>query len=276
MSDFPIEGEELPLKDDGTPYNGFLLFLDELNSADKYTMGAAYKLILDREVGKYRLHPKCKVIGAGNRAQDKALTNKLISPMKSRLTHIEMKLDLSEFKEFVAGQVEKGNWHPTILGFINFKPEHINNFNPDKDTTTYACPRTYEMLSKQLSAGLIDLGAEIYHTVITGIIGEQAGVDFNSFLDIMGTLPSIEKIISDPLGASLPKEAGTKWALGSYLYDKINPNNVDPIVDYIERIPEGDIKVIIYRMMIGKYPMIIQNNKVVSSMGNIKKKLATI
>ena len=51
---FPIEGDTVP---DG--YDGWLLFLDEFNSGNKQTEAAAYKLILDREVYKYKLHPRC-------------------------------------------------------------------------------------------------------------------------------------------------------------------------------------------------------------------------
>ena len=49
---FPVETDKIP---DG--YDGWLLFLDEFNSGNKQTEAAAYKLILDREVYKHKLHP---------------------------------------------------------------------------------------------------------------------------------------------------------------------------------------------------------------------------
>ena len=48
---FPIETDDIP-----EGYDGWLLFLDEFNSGNKQTEAAAYKLILDREVYKHKLH----------------------------------------------------------------------------------------------------------------------------------------------------------------------------------------------------------------------------
>jgi len=45
---FPLEGEEVP-----EGYNGWLILLDEMSSAPKSVQAAAYKLILDRQVGSF-------------------------------------------------------------------------------------------------------------------------------------------------------------------------------------------------------------------------------
>ncbi len=69
---FPLEGEEIP-----EGYEGWILFLDELTSATKPVQAAAYKLILDRMVGSYRLHPNVAIVGAGNKMTDRAVVNQM-------------------------------------------------------------------------------------------------------------------------------------------------------------------------------------------------------
>ena len=51
MDTFPIEGDDIP-----KGYNGWLLFMDELNSAAPAVQSASYKIILDRMIGNNRLH----------------------------------------------------------------------------------------------------------------------------------------------------------------------------------------------------------------------------
>ena len=66
MDTFPLEGDPLPINPvTGIAYSGWLLFLDEFNSADKGVQKAAYKLVLDRMTGLYHLHKNVAISAAG-------------------------------------------------------------------------------------------------------------------------------------------------------------------------------------------------------------------
>lgn len=137
---FPLDTDELPINPEtNKPYDGMLLFLDEFNSGDRSTIAAAYKLILDRQIGKHNLHPKCRIVCAGNRIQDNAIVNKLGSAMQSRLVHIELQLNRKEFMEYV----ENSGWNTLLTAYFRYRPEMIHNFKPDEvdEVVTYACPR---------------------------------------------------------------------------------------------------------------------------------------
>ena len=276
MDVFPLETYTLPVNPKtGKQYKGALLFLDELNSADKYVQAASYRLLLDREVGNgLKLHPDCRIIAAGNRLADNAIVHKMGTAIRSRIIHIEMTVNRKEFLTYVEDQVSQGLWSPIVLAFLNFRPELINNFDPKKDVDTFASPRTYELLSKQLMNGLLDIGSEIYLPVILGTIGESAGSEFNAFLQIMNSLPSLQQIENDPANTPLPSENGAKYALGAFLADKVNKNNVDKIVDYLERVPEKDLLVLAYRMILPRYPQIMSNKKVLNSLSAVRHKLS--
>lgn len=271
IANIPLENDPLPQGKDG-----WLLLLDEMNQADKYIQGAAYKLLLDRQIGKYNLHPNIRIICAGNRIQDMAVVNKLVSPMKTRLTHIEMYINNKEFLNYVSNQVSKGTWSDLVYAFLNFKPEHINNFDPQVETITYAVPRTWEMLCKQIQAGLLDLDINIYTPIVCGIVGETAGIDFVSFLEVFKELPSIQEIEKDPINTNIPSGIGTKWALGVHLSRNLTKTNATKFVDYCERIEEKDLQTMIFGLLAMKDKTLLMNQKVRNILIQTQKQLAGI
>ena len=97
MGTLAIEGEMLPIKipastDEQTGgqrqptyYAGWLLFLDEFNSASVAVQAASYKIVLDRMVGKGHLHKNVAVVCAGNLESDGAIVEQMSTPLQSRL-----------------------------------------------------------------------------------------------------------------------------------------------------------------------------------------------
>ena len=65
---------ELPDEEMSKDYPIVILFLDELNSAAPSVQSAAYQLILNRRIGKYRLPDNVVMVAAGNRESDKGVT----------------------------------------------------------------------------------------------------------------------------------------------------------------------------------------------------------
>ena len=71
----------------------YCLFLDELNACSQEVQKAFYSLILERRIGEYHLPEGSIVIGAGNRAQDNAITRPMSSALLNRMFHVEMTAD---------------------------------------------------------------------------------------------------------------------------------------------------------------------------------------
>lgn len=226
-------------------------------------------------VGKHKLHPNTRFIAAGNGVLNSGADNKLIAPLKSRFTHIDMQVDLKEFTQYVEEQTMLGNWNPLILGFISFKPEHILNYdlNTINDVNTYSSPRTLEMLSALLNKGLLDLDQDTYEPMVVGTIGESAGNDFNAYVGIYKSLPTIQDILNDPENCPMPESVGGQWALSTLLLQGITKQNTNEFARYIERVTNEDVKVVIYRTLLRKCPHITQEPLVQKSMGLLKMKL---
>jgi len=242
---FPIEGDTIP---DG--YDGWLLFLDEFNSGNKQTEAAAYKLILDREVYKYKLHPRCLIAAAGNLTTDRAIVNTQSTATTSRLTHYRMRVDHNVW-------VDWANAHGVdhrIISLIKFKPELLHRFDTSTSELTFPCPRTWEFASKVIkNKPKVDL---ITKTRLAGTIGEGAAVELATYSEIYQNLPTIEQILSNPKsGWKVPKEPSEQYAVTTMLAHNCTNDNIEKIVIAINRLPV-DFQVITFKDIYKRSPQL--------------------
>jgi hypothetical protein len=140
FENFPVEGTPIP-----EGYQGWMLFLDELNAAPKMVQAAAYKLVLDRMVGLKNLHSNVVLVCAGNLTTDRSIVNPLSTAMQSRLIHLMMELNFDEFMEDVALRF---GWDSRIIAFLNMKKALLHDFRPDHNDKTFCAPRTWEFMNK--------------------------------------------------------------------------------------------------------------------------------
>ena len=230
MDTFPIEGDSLPIKADGTPYDGWLLFLDELNSAPLAVQAAAFKLVLDRQVGKHDLHSHVRIVAAGNREIDKAIVNRMSTPMQSRLAHFELEVDHKAWLKW-AGEADIDY---RIMSFIGFKPEILYNFKPDHNKETYASPRTWEFCNR-LIKDKPTIGPDMI-PLIAAVIDEVAAREFWTYAKIFKSLVTIPEIIANPKKVPVPEDPGTIYALTGSIGHHMKGENADKLMEYVERL----------------------------------------
>ncbi len=240
---FPVADQPLPEGKDG-----WLLFLDEFNSATKGVQAAAYKLILDKMVGQHRLHDRVAIVTAGNLTTDRAITNPLSTAMQSRVVHIEMELERDEFLEdVVLGQ----QWDHRIYAFLTFKKSYIHDFRPDHNDRTFCCPRTWEFMNR-----LLAVDPDVNQTsgkLFAGTITSGVAFEFITFCQLYTSLPKIEDIISDPMNTALSSDAATRFAITSSLMEKVNDKNFEAITQYINRM-SSEFRVMFFRGMLQRKP----------------------
>jgi hypothetical protein len=231
---FPLESTPLPINPkSGLPYSGFLLFLDEFNSAGLAVQKACYKLILDRAIGQHKLHKNVAIVCAGNLDTDNALTSKLSTAMQSRLAHITITKD---------GHADWLQWAATahvdyrITSFINFKPEALNAFKPDHVDPTFACQRTWEFANR-LIKNEPNLNFKDHAALLSGVISEGMAHEFIGFTQVFNQLPDINDIIRNPHSAKLPNDPSTTYAVTGLLANHADSINAQSIITYAGRLP---------------------------------------
>lgn len=226
MATFPLDTDKIP---DG--YAGWLLFLDEFNSAPMSVQAAAYKLVLDREHGQHKLHDNVAIICAGNLSTDNAIVNRMGTAMQSRLIHLELQVDPEAWLAWAA----ENDIDYRVTSFINFKPDLLYKFNPDHQDKTFACSRTWEFVSRLVKPmkEIPDNRVEL----LSGTVSEGVAREFMMFCKIFERLPSFQKIVANPTGIDMPREPDILYALSGSIANHIGEDSVDKAMKFVERMP---------------------------------------
>jgi len=116
---------ELPDEELASQYPIVVLFLDELNSAPASVQSAAYQLILNRRIGKFRLPDNVVMVAAGNRESDKGVTYRMPTPLANRFIHQEMKVDFASYQEWAV----QNKIHKDVVGYLSFAKQDLYDFD---------------------------------------------------------------------------------------------------------------------------------------------------
>lgn len=225
LDTFPTENTPIP-----EGYNGWLIFCDELTQAKKDVQGAFHKIALDRKIAQEKLHPMAFIVAAGNRTQDRAGSNGLITSLQSRLIHLELGVSL---EDFMLHAIPAG-LDARIVAFLHFRDDLLNNFDPLHKDKTYACSRTWFKLSN-LTSDVEKMTSE-FTPLIVGTVGQAAGAQYRTFCDIWESLPSVKDIQNNPTTATLSSDGATQYATVGMLSSKANADNLTSFVEYVKRM----------------------------------------
>lgn len=234
-----------PLSNSPKPegYNGWLLLLDEINSALPSVQAAAYKLILDRTVGQHKLHDDVYIIACGNKDTDNAITFPLSSALISRFAHFYIEPNTNEWIDWAISN----GISLDIISFLGFRPSLLYTFNADS-SEPYASPRTWEMLSKALK----ELDDDINNShlpLFASLVGDGVATEFMTYLQLKAEVPTIDTIMKNPTSISLPSSLGLQWATVLMVVNHIDVNNYDKLSGYLQRF-SGEMQVIALRYIV--------------------------
>ena len=197
---------ELPDEETASQYPIVVLFLDELNSAPQSVQSAAYQLILNRRIGKYKLPDNVVMVAAGNRESDKGVTYRMPTPLANRFIHQEMKVDFASWQEWaVTNKV-----HKDVVGYLSFAKQDLYDFDAKSASRAFATPRSWSFVSELLFDGVDD---ETLTNLIAGTVGEGLAVKFMAHRKIAGRMPKPEDILSGKVKDLDVKEVSAMYSL---------------------------------------------------------------
>lgn len=250
MDIFPLENEEIPQR-----YRGWLILLDEINSAPLSVQAACYKLILDRQIGQARLHKRVAIIAAGNLSTDRAIVNRLSTAMQSRMIHFNV---VNPPEHWIKWAIDN-HIDSRIISYINYQPDKLHSFLPDHNDFTFPCHRTWEFLSS-----IIKNWTNIPSTklpLIAGTIGEGTAREFHEFCQIYMILPKFEDILKNPMTVTVPEEPSIRFAISGMIGSKLNSTNLEKALEYIYRLPV-EFQIITLNMAIKRQKDLINHKEI--------------
>lgn len=233
-----------PLVDTPIPEgkNGWLLFVDELPAGGPEMQAASLKLIHERLVGNRKLHPNVYIIAAGNYTTDRAYSNKLISSLSSRVTHLHT---ISHSKDWLEYATAQGfDWR--VLAYIEEHPDKLHVFDPSSDPDlTFRCYRTWENLSD-----ILKQVPEITNTVrpvIEGTIGIAGSAHFVSFARLANRLPRRSEIKADPASIEIPtNDKALQYMLAYLMMDITQTDHFSRYIPMFKKF-SGEMQFLIFK-----------------------------
>jgi hypothetical protein len=198
---------DLPDEEMAKQYPLIVLFLDEMNSAAPAVQAAAYQLVLNRRVGKYRLPDNVVMVAAGNRESDKGVTYRMPTPLSNRFVHLEMKVDFPAWQEWAVNH----KIHKDVVGYLTFAKQDLYDFDAKSSSRAFATPRSWFFVSELLADE--DLDDVTATDLIAGTVGEGLAVKFMAHRKISGRLPRPEDILSGKTKDLDVKEVSAMYSL---------------------------------------------------------------
>jgi ATPase family associated with various cellular activities (AAA) len=198
---------DLPDEELASQYPIVVLFMDEMNSAAPSVQAAAYQLILNRRIGKYKLPNNVVMVAAGNRESDKGVTYRMPTPLANRFIHQEMKVDFASWQDWAVTH----NIHKDIIGYLGSNKQDLYDFDPKSSSRAFATPRSWSFVSEILSDD--DGDEETITNLISGTIGEGLAIKFNGHRKISGRMPKPEDILTGKVTTLDVKEVSAMYSL---------------------------------------------------------------
>jgi MoxR-like ATPase len=195
-----------------------LIFLDELTAAPPAIWAALLRLILDKAIDDFKLHPQSRVLGAGNPPEMTGLGFELSLPMANRFVHLEFKApapkaignyfrfgDFEEDKQIIERVKAIWNadmtpylrkWGSVIATFLERVNLSLIHQLPREgmefpDCYAFPTPRSWEFVVKLMAAADLYMGipptkheiTELHSTLLVGCVGSGATTPLVDWLD---------------------------------------------------------------------------------------------
>jgi hypothetical protein len=198
-----------------------LLFLDEISTAPPAVQAALLRVVLERTVGDLPLPDGVAVVAAGNPPEQAADGWDLSPPLANRFCHLDWAVDTRAVAAgFVSGfppvQVRPldPSWETVgcaaasgfVAGFLVARPGLTCAVPVEVSSSGrgWPSPRSWEMAARLTAAWRASgAGREARAALVTGCVGEGAGLEFLAWLDELD-LPDPEIVLADPQSFVVP------------------------------------------------------------------------
>jgi hypothetical protein len=198
---------DLPDDETAAQYPIVVLFLDEMNSAAPAVQAAAYQLVLNRRVGKYRLPDNVVMVAAGNRESDKGVTFRMPMPLANRFVHLELRVDHQSWETWATAN----KIHKDVVGYVGFAKQDLFEFDARSASRAFASPRTWSFVS-QFCEDHDGTDAELTD-LIAGTVGEGIAIKFMAHRKVAGKMPNPTDILSGKVKDLQTKEVSAQYSL---------------------------------------------------------------
>lgn len=176
-----------------------VIFMDEVNGAIPVVQAAAYQLFLDRCIGEMKLPKGAFILAAGNRECDGGVTFQLATPLKDRMTHVELIADLDEWTKNYAFRAKV---HPDCISYLQTRGADFNTLSPNNPNICGgSSPRSWVTTSDycyDFESGFYPQDrahTRVFYSMIEGTLGDDVAQRFKTHREMTAKLPPAMDIL---------------------------------------------------------------------------------
>ena len=267
--------DELPTEAEAAEYDIIVLFLDELNGAAPATQAAAYQLILNRAIGKYKLPDNVVIAAAGNRETDKGVTYRMPKPLANRFLHYEVRVDFNDWFDWAVTNTQ----HSDVIGYVTTFKDDLYNFDASSAERSFATPRTWAFISDTIQ-DVEDFTEEEVTDMVAAGIGEGIALKFKAHRAVASQLPNPTEILDGKVKELKTDNISAKYSLTTALcyelkdsFDnkKDEMNRFDNFLEFVQNNFEAEMVVMACTIALGKYAIRPKFNQLKNWKGFIAK-----
>ena len=220
---YPAKGSQW---DDG---RGGVLCFDDRNQGDNNLQKVLANIIEARTLHGVPMADGWSVVSTGNRQQDRAGSNRVLSHLANRETMLPFDTHLDDWTAWALNNEVT----PELVSFIRFRPNLLHDFDPQRDQNP--TPRSWV---SGVASVIGNVPSEAEYECFCGAVGEGAAAEFTGFLKIFRKLPNPDAVLLNPDSAQVPEDPATLYALSGALAHRASESNFDRLVRYLERLPK--------------------------------------
>ena len=207
-----------------------IVFFDDLGQATEAVQKAVMQLLLAREINGVKISKHVVFVAATNRRSDKAGVSGILEPVKSRFhTIVELEPDADEWCKWA----HEHKMPKELISYIQWRPKMVKDFIPTRDLTNSSVPRTLHSVGKMLNDNAPEC---VRYDLFIGAAGKKFALEFDGFLKVHKSLPTIDEIKKNPSTAKVPTEASAKFAVMGIVIENATSANIDKFLIYLDRL----------------------------------------
>ena len=221
-----------------------VMMLDELGKAKGGVMNACLRLMQERSLGTYNLHPDSIVFATTNLAVEGI--GDLVPPhARNRVTQVRVAKPNAE--ELMTHFINKGV-NPIVVATIREYPEMLASFedyespqqnlyiNDPRDVRlAVVTPRSLEK-----SGHIIDrcapLGKDILAHALKGTVGDKAMLNMLTMIDMDSQLADWDDIIKSPTTVAVPNNGAASCMLIAKAVQRIRKDSINAWMEFLPRM----------------------------------------
>ncbi len=205
------------------------LMVDEYGKANPSVKNALLRLMLERKIGSYELHPDSIIFATTNLGAE-GVGDILPPHARNRITVVTARKPSN--MQWIEWGINNGVDH-TLLGWCKDNPQLFNSFDdhPNPDDNPYIFhPK------QQRAAFVTPRSLEAASAALMGTIGDRGAMDLMAFVKLADQLPSLQSIKDTPETAKVPSSAAAVCMVVYRTLAAMDKDLINPWMVYMDRL----------------------------------------